>query len=1122
MLFICASLVLLGCSGTLLAQNASGRIFGVITDKTGASLQNAAIRISNTGTAETRTAATDENGAFQFQQLPVGRYEVIAEQPGFRTSKAEPLNLGINQSAKVDITLEVGDVTEVLEVNTSISGVETLVSALGASVTSRPLVELPLNGRNALDLALLQPGVTPTNEGSLYASTTGNANSTGGFSVSGSRNDSITYLLDGGLNNSFLYNDVVYNPNPDTILEFRILTSNFSAEYGRNGGGVVSIVTRSGTNDMHGGMFEFLRNEALNANSYFSNQLGQPRESLKRNQFGFTLGGPVVLPKVYDGRQRLFFFGSYQGQRQAQVQRSGQVQVFTPSELAGDFSRSNATGEGPPASLVDFLQNRPWYQPDPALAAQGVLRRDRIDAVSSRFIGAGLIPSSDTGFLFPRASAVDNRDEGTGKFDWIPNQVHRLSVTLGGSRNPLTLPFDGANVAGFPSVASMQRYFGSVNLTSVLSPAMVNEARVTAQRQNRLRSSPGADLPVPAELGIATTPDNATGPPVLLFSSGMTTGFSGYGPSRVINNTWQFSDTLTWTRGRHTWKGGFSYSPYQNNSVFSFFVNGQYSFTGMNGQAVRTGNDRADFLLGLPDYYYQYSEAPSNIRMGSYSAFLQDEWRVHPRLVLTLGLRYDYDTPRRDSQGRSFSIAYGQQSRRFPLAPPGLLFPGDEGAPDGANFPDRNNFGPRFGLVWDPRGDGRTSLRAGFGVFYDILKGEDLYQYNGVAPFAGSTYITFDNSVAATTTSTPSPFAQPYAVSGVPNPFPSRPPEANLNFYEKFGPFYGYSVDPNLRTPYIYHYNLSLQRQLLAGLVAEASYVGNNSRKLTALVDPNPFVPGTASRRLNLQDPARPDSWALPTQFINGANANYNSLQTSLQKRYASLGSLGSLQAQISWTWAHNIDDASGFEQVSSRVPYYNNRQFRASSDQDIRHYVAISGIWDLALDKVFGRNRLTQGWALMPIFTYRTGQPLDVNAGFSLATDQPGPSGAGDANLVRPNLVNSVLYLDPRTSGGTWFDTSALSTEGLEVLRTPSGTYGSLGRNALRGPARTNLDLRVSKSTRFLRERLKADLILEGFNVLNAAQFRNPDLNFNSGTFGVISTTYDPRILQAAIRLSF
>ncbi len=1111
----------------------------MVKDRSGAVIENAKVSVIDVGQNSTRQAITGADGTYQVLQLPVGTYKVAVEQTGFQRSETEAQPLSIGQALRVDVTLEVGQFNQTVQVETQGTGVETVSDTLGASVTSRPLVDLPLNGRNALDLALLEPGVTPTNEGSSYNATTGNTSSLGGFSISGGRSDSVTYLLDGGLNNSALYNDIVYNPDPDTIQEFRILTSNYNAEYGRNAGGVISIVTKSGTNSYHGDVFDFLRNDALDANSFFSNQQGQPREILKRNQYGFTIGGPVIIPKVFNGRDKLLFFGSYQGQRQTQTVRTGQITTFTPAELAGDFSR-DITGNTDP--LVTFLQTHPGYQSNPTLAAQGIIDPTKIDPAALAYIKAGIIPTSATGSVFPRASATSNSDEATGKIDYIPAESERVTVTLGGAHNPQVNPFDGSNVTGFPTVNNLRRYFLNISLTSIISPSLLNEFRATAQRQNRDRSIPDASRPTASALGINFAQDDPTGPPILTFSSGLNVGFTGLGPANVVNNTYQFSDSLTWTHGRHTVKGGFYVSPFQDNTVFDAFANGQFSFNGLNGQAIRTGNDRADFLLGLPDTFLQGAQAPSNIRTTSYAGFIQDEWRARPGLVLTFGLRYDYDTPRKDTQGRSFSLFPGKQSQRFPNAPPGLLFPGDPGAPTGTNFPDRNNFGPRVGFAWDPTGTARTSIRGGFGVFYDVLKGEDLYQYNGVPPFYGSSYLTF-NMPANNTVANPSPLSQPYVAANAPNSFPSRPPDKYIDFYNTFGSFNLYSVDPHLRTPYVYQYNLSLQQQLAGDFIAEVDYVGNSAHKLTALKDANPFILGTTTRVLNTQPGARSadyanglsGSYALDSEFINGSNASYNSMQAGLQKRYKEVKYVGGLNLQLSYTLSHSIDDASGFEEVNSRVSAYNQHAFRASSDQDVRSYVSASGLWDLPFDKMFGRNRLTQGWSVNPIFSFRTGQTLDVNAGLAQSAGQPGPSGAGDANLVRPNVVGPLIYLNPKNNtllngqvGNYWFDPSFLSTAGLSTTDTASvtnpaaRTYGSLGRNALRGPTRSNLDLRVSKSTYLYAERVRAEIIGKAFNILNHAEFRNPNLGFTSGTFGIISQTYDPRIIQLALKIYF
>ncbi len=671
-------------------QTASGRIVGTITDPSGSVVPGVKVTVLSTETKVTRDTITNQDGYFQVIDLPIGNYHVEVEAPGFRKLQSETKPLQINQSLRYDMTLEVGQTSETVQVEANAGGVETVNVTLGQSITSRPIVDMPLNGRNTLDLLKLQPGVTETNPDSTAAGT---------FSIAGSRTDSVTYLLDGGLNNSLLDNGVVYNPNPDSVAEFRLLTSNYTAEYGRNAGGIVSEVMKSGSNQLHGSAFEYLRNNAMDANPFFVNARGLPIPVLKRNQFGGTIGGPITIPKVINGKDKLFFFAAYQGQRQSQTVFTDQSTAFTPAELNGDFSQSNATRNGPDPDVVNFLQANPWFQSNPDLAARGIIDPTRINSVAANYIKSGLIPTSSTGVILPSAGSTYTTDELTGKIDYNITSKHHLSATLGGGRSPRTRPYvNGTNVNGYPDSDNNHTYFANVSLTSVFTPALVNEFRATANRYNRLSAIPALDLPKAADLGIGITPDNPSGPTMLGFNSGMQIGFSPNGPTNLVNNTYAYSDTVTWTKGRHTVKGGFFFSAYQNNTVYDYYVNGEFFFYGEGG--VGSGNDRADFLFGAADEYLQFGEAPSNIRSKNYAGFVQDEWRIHPHLTLTFGVRYDYDTPKLDLQGRSFSIIPGQQSQRFPNAPVGLNFPGDPNAPVGANFPDKNDWAPevRFRL----------------------------------------------------------------------------------------------------------------------------------------------------------------------------------------------------------------------------------------------------------------------------------------------------------------------------------------------------------------------------------------------------------------------------------------
>ena len=1122
LLFFAAPLALVTAA---FAQDANGRIVGRVTDPQNAIIAGAKITVTESDTKVSRTTTTTSDGTYQVLELPIGNYIVSAEQPGFSTVTTEPQPLRINSSLRIDINLKVGNVSDTVQVNAESSQVESVVSMLGSSVTQQTIVNLPLNGRATLDLALLQPGVTPTN-----ASGPNTTNGGTSFTVAGGRPDSITYLLDGGVNNNLLSNGVVFTPNPDSVTEFRLLTSNYTAEYGRTGGGIVSEVIRSGTNTIHGSAYDFVRNQDFNSNLFFNNANGIGVPILKRNQFGATIGGPVVLPKIVNGRNKLFFFVAYQGQRQVSTTVNSAVTVFTPAELTGDFSHSNASKTGPDTNVVKFLQQFPYFQPNAALAAQGIIDPSKINPVSANYIKAGLIPSSPNGQVIPAGGAQANSDDLIEKVDLNASANDRIAVTLSSGRAPALNPFGTGNVPGFPNTTTLHRYHGVVDYTHIFTSNLINDIRFTAQRNNALQNAPAVKQPTSTALGVNIISDNPTGPSDISFASGATVGFSVQGPTALIDNTYDLSDVVTWTRGKHTMKFGFTVQPYQDNTNYDFYINGEFYFSGTSG--IGSLNDRADFLMGLPDEYLQYGAAPSNIRSKYYSGFGQDEWRVRPNLTLTLGLRYDYSTPKIDLQGRSFSLKYGQQSTVFPGAPIGLLFPGDPGAPAGANFPDKNNFAPRVGFAYSPGSSGKTSVRGGFGVFYDILKGEDNLQFNGQAPFYGFSDLLF-NKLTANPTSPVNYLSNPFAAVGTPNPFPSKPPSHNINFAAAgdvpIGGAAVYYVNPHLRTPYIYQYNLSIQRQLGQNFVMETNYVGSSSHKLTGLVDSNPFILGTSTRLFGTQPGANPKYYSYLDTFDNVARAHYNSLEASLKRRFAN-APWGESFFLLSYTYGHSIDNGSGFRESTARVPYYSQKQFMGSSDYDLRHNIVFSGGWTLPFAKAWesGPKRLTNGWTLYPIVTYRTGFPMDITQGISRTATRIGPSGDGDPNLVRANLVTAnVPTFDPRNqqslngkTGFYYFNPADFSK--FTDVNTYQHSYGTLGRNAIYGPGRVNTNISLVKSTPILGEKANLEFRADFFNIFNHAEFNNPTLSMSSGLFGQITSTTDPRIIQLALHLVF
>jgi hypothetical protein len=1129
--FAVVAVVCLFAVSALLAQTSTGRIVGTVTDPTGAVIPGASITVTNVNTQVTYQMLTNEQGAYQAPLLPIGNYTVSGEMPGFQKAVTKPEKLEINQSLRVDIKMSVGARTDEVVVEEGISHVETITPTLGMSVTGAQIASMPLNGRNTLDLALLQPGVIPSNAGGA-----------GTFSVSGGRQDSVTYLLDGGINNNLLSNGIVLNPNPDMIDEFKILTSTYNAEYGRNAGGIVSVVTKSGTNQFHGTAYDYVRNDALNANSFFNNANTPnplPKDILKRNQYGGTVGGPIV-------KNKLFFFSGWQSQRQSRLQVTGKTTIFTPAELNGDFSLSNTARTGPDTNVAVFLQRFPFFQPNPALAAQAIIDPAKINTVTKNYIKAGLIPTDPSGFKISQASAKDNRDEITNKADYYITPKDRLSVTLGWSKQIVVNPYANANVNGFSNETDTKKYYAAANYVKTFSASLLNDFRFTAQRNNNFQSVPVQKLPAPAELGIGIISDHPTGPSVLVFSSGMTAGFSNQGPTALIDNTFTWNDTLSWLKGAHTFKTGATFTPYQNNTVYDFFINGQFNFRDVGGiSGPYSRNDRADFILGLADEFTQYPEAPSNIRSKNFGAFFQDEWKVRRNFTLSFGIRYEYSSPKLDLQGRSFTWALGQQSTVFPNAPKGILFPGDSNAPKGSNFPDKNDWAPRFGFNWSPGRSGRTVIRGGFGAFYDILKAEDNLQFNGQAPFFAFADLAY-SPLTANPTAEVKNMSQPFVASGDPNPFPSRPPQKNINFAREVGTLGGggvYSVATDLRTPYVYQYNLDIQRELANNVILDVAYAGSSSHKLTGLYDSSPFIPGTTSRIFNTPSGNPANAFSYLDTFANVGNGNYNSLQLGLRGTGRDVRHVGNLSYQFSYTYSKSIDTTSGFRTSNSRVPYFDRKHFKAVSDFDLPHYIALSGIWNLPFAPSNGAlSRLVKGWSVEPIVNYRSGEPLDVTARISRSRTSTGPSAAGDPNLVRANLVAPITYFDPHLSqslssrtGNYFFDPAAFSrtaliatvAQGFDPVNNPSQrTYGTFGRNAFRGPTRTNFDVSIRKKTN-IDEHRSLEFYADMFNVMNKPLWRNPQTSITNSTFGQISSTgsstdSQPRVIQLALKLIF
>lgn len=1129
-----------------------GEISGQVLDQAGGSIPDVRLSLLNLSLGLSRELSSAADGSFHFLLLQPGEYVLTAQRDGFGSAEVRDLQLRSDQNLRLRLLLRVGLEPTVVRVSDEEETLFSTSPSLGGTVASDVMRATPLVTRDVTSLALLFPGVLPSPP-DQYGKTS--------YRISGGRVDTVTFLLDDGLDNDLLYNQVAYMPNLDSIAEFRVQTSSYPAEYGRNAGGIISMVTKSGSTEFHGSAFDYFRSDRFNANSFFDNLKGIPRDVYLQNQFGVSLGGPTPFLR---GSKKFFYFLSYEGTRQKQGLSNNEVFTYTPAELQGDFSqagpRNPSTGSSTPnPGVAAFLQSHPYFQPDPVKAAQAIIDPAKIDPVASNYIAAGFIPTSASGYITSRAQSSINADELILKSDYIPSANGRFSLTLGATKQDLLDPFAFANVPGFPTVNQFRGGFFSSSFSKAIGPRLINDLKISADRNDREFQEPDIYQPGAPALGVNIHPDLSTGPALLLFSSGMQVGFGDKGTSRYVSNTYTFSDSISWERGNHHLTSGVGYSIFQNNSNASYLVNGQFVFYG-----TATSSDLADFLLGMPSAYLQAPNASLYTRSNFVYAFVQNDWKIATNFSVNVGLRYEYSTPKTDTQNRLYSIMPGHQSTVFPNAPVGMVFPGDPGAPHGTNFSDYDNFAPRLSFAWAPRNSQRFRLRGGFGVFYDILSAEDNLQFNGQEPFASSANLFFDPSA---TPNGPAEFlAHPFQAAGVIDPFPSRNPPRNLNFAAKgllpIGDLLRnvVVVDPHLQTPYTYQYGLNLQTKLSTSVLLQVGYVGNSAHALTALADVNPMVLGTWNRVLNLTPgnstctPTTDDrcSFAVIREFKSLANANFNSLEVLLRKSFSQVPAFGGSYLTLGYTYSHTIDNASGFESRNAAVPAYDPTLFRTSSDSDLRHRLVATGGWTLPFRYYLAQwpSRLTDGWNIAGMLSWRTGFPLDVFANLpsTYAFTSPGPSGAGDPSLVHANLVAPYQTLDPRldntfrgVAGNYWFNPGAFSNaqcpsnangcvpgattfpnDAQAMANSNVRTYGTLPRNYFRGPGQTNLDLAISKTTPLRRENLSLEARAEMFNALNHVQFANPVTNINDFFFGQVTQTANPRIIQLGLRLIF
>ena len=1111
-LALLAFVIGLFAGSTVWGQGLTGSISGVVKDPNGGVVPNAKVIAKNAGTNAESEVRTDDTGFYRILNLVPADYIVSVEAPGFRRTALAPQALTIAQALRVDVNLEIGQVTETVTVTGAASQINTEDAQLGRAITEIP--NLPnisgANGRNPLNLAGLQPGV------SMSPPTGAPTNDIGPFSVNGQRTQANNYILDGADSNDLAINvpDALGQISPNALAEFRVVTGAMKAEYGRNGGAVVEAITRSGTNQWHASAGEVFRNTLLNATPFFQNVTpgganGFFSNGLKRkpqwntNDFDTQFGGPIRKDKT-------FFFLNYLGFRRRQGVTNSAT-VFTDAERAAILANGTA-------------------------AAKAIL---------------GLVPAASTGNqLFSSPANSLNRDQGLARIDHRFSDRNALSFTYFIEKDISFDPFafSGSNVPGFGQQGAITYTNYVLRDSHTFTASLVNDARAGFHR----RAQPGV-IPVnhttPAQLGFTqVVPDDAAaaGPPWIIITGLSQVGNTIQGPQSRFDNTWQYADTISWIRGRHSFRFGGDYRAYEQNQQFSFINNGYFQFDGSGttqGLVPAIAGVSAplnDFIHGYVGFFAQNSAARQGYRDRFGSIFVQDDWKARPNLTINLGLRWEYAAPLTELRNQLNAFRPGQQSTVFPTAPIGLVYPGDKGVPQSTYNHDWNNFAPRFGFAWDPTSKGKFSLRGGYGVFFDVPVSELTLQFLTAPPFGVQPNLF---AVADMTHPYSSPIGPPLGSSPIPNPFPFTPVKPGARFdFTNIAPIGLTVMDPNFATPYSQQWNLQFQYQFSPNWLASVGYVGTNGVKLLYRFNENPAIPtptatsgNTDLRRVynlgNPQDAAFGGAvFAGITDQATTANSNYNALQAELRTN-----SWRGLSMTHSYTWSHSIDNSSGLR-TNNTGNIYDRSRDRGNSEFDLRHRYVGSWIYDLPWlkDQKGFVGLALGGWSLSWIQTFQTGLPFNIN--------EPNDRCLCDGGANRPDYVGGNLrFVDPRTNAfgrqnsyfdGTGGGTATAATNpyfhrvgsGLSAA-LGAGRYGNLGRNVFHGPGIINSDLGLSKRFRTT-ERSTLELRGEFFNLFNHTNFLNPanttGSSIGSTTFGRITGTLDPRLVQISARFFF
>jgi Carboxypeptidase regulatory-like domain len=1150
----------------LRAQTVSGAISGQVTDPSGAAIPSASVTLRNSDTGEVMKTTTNTSGVYGFPVVPVGtNYSVTVEAKGFRAYVQSGITLLINQSLRVDAKLVIGSAQQSVEVSAQAVQVATESTAMGDVIESRKMLSLPLNGRSYIDLLGLQAGVVPeTTAGELGDRPVAGTGSAGNFSVNGGREASNGFMLNGGSVEEGRNNGAGLVPNLDSIEEFKVITSAGSAEYGQYSGAIVNVVTKSGTNQFHGSAFEFVRNEKFDSRNFFDPSRG----AFKRNQFGGTIGGPII-------KNRLFVYGDYQGTRQSRGLSTGLITVPTADQRAGnvaDLLDPTQTVKGCDTAgagcMNDVLTQRlgytvtngePYYTPTCASTADCVFPGGIIPASawSPAATGTlGFIPMPTPGLGGDTFSTTSQKqhiqdDKFSVHTDLDTQGWGRWGMYYTYDKTNLLDPYPASNVPGFAAttpqkameaVLSNTRTFGSTNVNEAHA-AFFRTAMIQRQPQGGLGSLTSFGFQV-GGLGINPVLPNLQGvPQINLYNMGFTIGLPD-GTTGQANNTYQVTDNFSAVRGKHTIKFGGNYQRFQINERNTYAENGVFAFDG-----TETGSDFADYLIGAPSPsggFIQSSRQFLDSRSEYGALYINDSYKMKSNLTLNYGLRWETSTFFRDKLDRTPSncriqtINFNVQSTIYPTAPKGWLCPGDPGVAQGLAPNDYKSFAPRVGFAYSPGfsdglmgkifgGPGKSSIRASYGIYYTNV--EDLTQFYEVGDVpAGLFYV---SPVAVY-------FEEPYkarqSAGGPGQRFPFTIPNPQTINWAQLQPLASSpGFDINNVLPYEQHYDFSIQRQIGSSSLLTLAYVGTNGHHLISTRESNP---GNAALCLNLLallgtngcGPGGEDT----IYDLGGGNFQYGTRPHSVTSgRYASQGILdfgsngytstiansvynslqvtmekrvGAVQFLGAYTWSKSIDDSSSF---GNNINPFNAKLSRGLSGFDIAHNFVFSYTWNLPGPSSAVGKAVLGGWDFSGITRLTTGFPITMGNGGDLSL-------CGCSGVDRPNWSGqSIQKFDPRSNANLQYFSPA--TFSPEVL----GVAGNSAQRFFHGPGIINFDMALHKEFKIM-EKVGLEYRAEFFNAFNHAQFYNPSGSITSSTFGQVTSARDPRIIQMALKLSF